>query len=501
MKKNPALSLLAALGVGAAIAFGTPGASLARAETEKAKSSNDAAAKPAKDVLILKSGKTVEGKILEETATTIRFEVRIGTIASPTTYEKSEILEIKRGVASNPAEGDAKAAETNATNTEAPPADKKKDKDQNSTRAPTGDENAKTIYFVEFKGAMARDLTPTPLTKLFEDVEKHDPDVVVIKMDTVATPFGPDNANTIFAAEKSGPPIERAIVEKKRRVVFWIDKALGGSALLPFVSQEIYFTSEGWMGDMNDLDTFSSGDKMVDEKLISARMGHMRGFLIKGGYEPKFIEAMVRKQYWLSVKMEGGKPTYMDRQPTQAELADGWLILTDDGKDTRKDKTQVGGRGNDQLSFDARWAEALGVSDGTVDTLDELADKLGIGTNYRVLKDTKGKKILKDWSDGVDDVITKLYRNGNLPGTLERELSEIPESGSSPEETLKNMGKRMQLLRAKRGLFAAYAEVFDDDGGQRAQLDVQIEVLKQQIAAANKAAQDQAAQNRNSRGR
>lgn len=500
MKKNPALSLLAALGVGAAIAFGTPGASMARADTEKAKSSAEAAA-PAKDVLILKSGKMVEGKILEETATTIRFEVRIGTIASPTTYEKSEILEIKRGVASNPAEGDAKATETNATKTETPSTDPKKDKEkeENSRRAPTGDENAKTIYFVEMKGAMLRDFTPTPLTKLFEDVEKFDPDVVVIKMDTVSRPDGSDDANTIFAAEDSGPPIERAIVEKGRRVVFWIEQALGSSALLPFVSQEIYFTSDGWMGGMDDLDQFSSGDKMVDEKLISARMGHMRGFLIKGGYEPKFIEALVRKQYWLSVKIEGGKPIYMDREPTAEEYADGWFVLTDDGKDTRKDKTQVGGKGNDMLEFDARWAEALGVSDGTVDTLDELADKLGIGTNYRVLEGTKGKKILKDWSDGVDDVITKLIRNGRLPPTLARELQETPETGSTPDETLKNLGKRMQLFRQMRGLYAAYAEVFDKAGQQRAQIDVQIELLKQKIAVANKAAQNEAAQQRNTR--
>lgn len=489
---------IATLCVGGTGLAGTEDAS----KSPAAAAPTDEAKKASIDMLILKSGKSVEGKILEETETSVKIEVRVGTIVAQTTYAKSEILEIKRAVETNKPMPDSKAANTpGAAGTSKSTKDKKDKEDKDARLTPTGDENAKKIYFVELKGAMNIDFTKTPLERLFEDVEKVNPDVVVIKMDASATRVDVDTANSIFSAENSGPPIEKAIVENKRRVVFWIERAQGGAALLPFVSQDIYFTSEGWMGGAYDLDEFSSGDKMVDEKLISARLGHMEGFLVKGDYEPKLVKAMMRAQYWLAVKFEGGEPIYKLEKPTDLELAEGWIVLTDDGKGSNKDKTRVGGKGDDTLTLNAEWAERLGISDGTADTLDQLADQLGIGSNYTVLKDTKGGKALKEWTEGANDALSKI-RNEQIagflgiefrgPGSLWVELSEVKAEPDDEDGPRTEMSRRLSIMRQISSVVGGYAEVFDGDGGFRAQLNVRIEELKQGIASYNKAKRESA---------
>ncbi len=507
MKKNPALSLIAALGVGAVIAFGTPGASLARADTEKAKPSAATAA-PARDVLILKSGKTVEGKILEETATTIRFEVRIGSIASPTTYEKSEILEIKRGVASNPAESDTKATETNVTKTETPSTglkkDKDKDKDEDARRAPTGDENAKKIYLVELKDRWGIHVSETPIAKICEDIARVNPDIVVFKMDTRSpnNEQGEDDFDSLFRTETIAPPIEKLMSEQNRRVVFWVENALGGASFLPFISPEIYFTEEALLGGIGDLGDFNMGDHMVNEKQISLRLGHAEGMFVKGGYAPELVRAMARADYWLYVRFEGGKPIYnmpLEKMKAEDEVAGGWTLLSDDGKGDRKDKSRISGKPNDTLNLDAVLAKQLGVSDGTATSIDQLADLLGVGTNYVVLKDTRGPKIIKDWKNDIDDAISKITRNPQRLGKLWVELNETPEQGGTPDEVRKALGKRLQILRQIRSIMATYAELFDPEGQQRAQLDVRIEELKAKLAAVNKAIQNAPPENSNRR--
>ncbi|MFX8523840.1 hypothetical protein ABTM10_20375, partial [Acinetobacter baumannii] len=78
-------------------------------------------------------------------------------------------------------------------------------------------------------------------------------------------------------------PFEETIRSGKR-VVFWIKRAMVGAAFLPFVSKEIYFLPEGRMGGIGTLQDFDLGDKRVNEKQISLRLGHAEGIAIQGGY-------------------------------------------------------------------------------------------------------------------------------------------------------------------------------------------------------------------------
>jgi hypothetical protein len=454
------------------------------------------------DQIILKSGTVVRGEILEETASTIRIRVVVAGISAPTTYQKSEILEIKRAAAATPetpkpdAGAEPKAMTT--TSTPAKPAEAK----------PDVDPNAAQLYIANLKGRFGVDVSETPLKQLFEDVDKTfndlvpgvgaeagrkvvDPSVrqnhiVVLKcaMDS------PPGFSTIFRTEQLAPIVIDEIVLKGRRVIFWVERAGGGAAFLPWVSSEIYFTEDGKLGGIAELDEFSSGDHMVDEKLISAFLGHAEGFAIKGGYGDHLpaLRAMIRRQNWLAVRFEGGRPVYLTRLPT-ADDGEGWQILSDSGEGEYKDESAIGG--NDSFVLDAEWAVKLGIAKGTADSVDDLAFALGVNRSYVQLEDARGSRIFADWKKRIDDTVDLIFpeeQPGRPLGRLWREFNEIRVTGDYPQRK-RDRGRKLQILRNIRALVGQYSEVFDTDGNTRARLDVMIAELQleaEQDARANR---------------
>jgi hypothetical protein len=281
----------------------------------------------------------------------------------------------------------------------------------------------------------------------------------------------PSGFNAIFRAEELAPIIMTEMVDKGRRVVFWVEMAAGGAAFLPWISSEIFFTSEGRLGGMADLDAFTTGDELVDEKLIGAFLGAAEGFAIKGGYGEHLdvMRAMLRKQNWLFVKIEGGRPIYATTRPSDES---GWRLLTDDGDGDNADTSVF--EGNDILSLDARLAEELSLSDGTADSIDDLAFHLGVHRDYQVVKEMKGQKIFDRWTKNVDDAVAKvnMSEDNGLPlGTLWAEYNDLDEGGGDFDERKRIRGLKIRLLRQISGLFNRYEEVLDPEGAWRGQVN------------------------------
>lgn len=463
----------------------------AHAETNKTDKSKDASKDQpkAKDQIILKSGRTVEGYVIEENAREVKVRVVVSGIEAVTTYAKTDILEVKRGV-----------VEVKATiSKDAQPADDKKAEDSGSA---TKDEDAAAeedpdqtrLYYVNVKGRFGFDISTTPLQQVFDEADKYfkdtvdgmgemsgqtvvdpakrDRNIVVLKLDTVAqTGFG-----SVFQAEDIGPVVENQIVNRGRRVVFWVKTAGGGSAFMPFISPEIFFTSDGKLGGIGDLDEHETGDHMVDEKLIGAFMGHAQGFTIKGGYGDHVpaLNAMLRKHFWLFVKFEGGKPIYLQRELKESD-GDGWTMLSDDGEGDNEDKEFL--RGNDLFVLEPDWAEKLGISKGVADTIDDLAFRLGVHRNYKAIegKDNKGQKALETWKDGIEQARLDILPGNQQspPGRLWVKLSEIKVDGDFAERR-QARGQRIAILNQIRAIVTRYAEVFDKQGGFRAQIDTML---------------------------
>lgn len=452
-------------------------------------------AEHAMDRLILKSGKVVEGEILEETDSMVRIRVIVAGISAPTTFQKSEILEITHGAAKEATEEKPAAAvkaDSKATTTLKPRSSGAEAK----PKAPV-EPGAAQLYVVEMEGRFGLDVAETPLRQLFVDVDKTFDDLVdgvgaesgrkvvdpalrqdhilVIKVDLTS----PAGMSTIFGAAKLAPVIMDEIVLKGRRIVFWVEQAAGGAAFLPWVSSEIYFTPEGLLGGIAEMDEFSSGDHMVDEKLIGAFLGAAEGYAIKGGYSDHLpaLRAMIRRQNWLAVRFEGGKPVYLTRMPVAAD-GEGWHILSDSGKGDFKDSSARGG--NDSFVLDAEWAVKLGIARGSADTVDDLAFALGIHRNYVELTEHRGGKILEDWKKRIELAIDQVIPNeqpGRPIGRLWREFNEI-QTGGDFAQRKRDRGRKLALLRQIRSIVSQYAEVLDAEGTWRAQIDVQLAQLQ-----------------------
>jgi hypothetical protein len=349
------------------------------------------------DVILFKTGKTVKGKIVEETATQVKIKVAIGGIAAETTYNKSDITSITRGTGAAP-----------ATPTPQPGTVASKDP---LPANPAGNDVPR-VYKIELTGVFGQDISQTPVRQAVKDAKKNNADyiIVVVDNDWSIKQGGHKSEHSdedsdfegFWRAEDIDPVLTEEIERewtKQPKVVFWIKKAMGGAAFLPLSCPTIYFHSEGKMGGIGHVeDTVKTGDKVVKEKLIGARLGHVRGMANKGGYDPRIVLAMARTEYVLSYRMVGGKPELLERMPEGPDE----FLLTDDGQGANEDTEEqlARGEGNDNLTLKADVAFKLGVSKGTVDTYDDLMFHLGLARNNVQIKG-QSEQIMKAWRDGL----------------------------------------------------------------------------------------------------
>lgn len=369
------------------------------------------------DELTLKNGTVVKGTIVSETTTTITFKGLIGGIPLETTYQKSDVVSIKRaGKKADPATGtsavaaDAKASSTPAGDTPAAPVDP----------------NAVKVYFIPLRGEFGQDVSQTPLLQAMRDAKAQGASVVVLEMNstTDAPVLGLTNERLVIDNENAWHKFERAEQmfpvfnttipaewNPMPRVVMVLQRATGAAAFFPFAFKEIYFAPNGVWGGIGSLsDLFSGvGDEPVQEKQKSLRLGHVEGWAIYGGYDYRLVRAMARREYVLSFKMNGGKAELLERMPTDPSEE----LLTDDGEKGNADTTQefFTQTGNDVLTLNPRNALLLGVSKGTVENSDELLAALGVDRHAVVIRD-RGDRIMKQWSRNMDNAkvqLTKLW--------------------------------------------------------------------------------------------
>jgi hypothetical protein len=398
------------------------------------------------DLVIFRDGKVAEGKILEETDTTVRMRVVVAGISAETTYDKSRILQIQRG---------AKAA--NNAPAKAPASAKTSEPDRSTSESATG---KVAVYFAKLGGEFGRDISETPLKEIVRDARKYQPDFLIIELDNEFKIYGQEQQEAtthvfdqLWRAEELAPILTTEIRDdpqwvKKPQLVFWVKRALGGAAFLPFITPHIYFHPEGKMGGIGHLEKIfnGSGDRVVQEKQFSLRLGHAEGLAIMGGHEPKLIRAMCRTEYVLSVGFEGGKPVYYERMPNGPDE----ILLTDDGEGENKDTDPF--VGNDVLTLTAPIAQRIGFSKGTVATREDLLFELGVARDAKVVEG-RGDEILKKWSRLIEDTELSIRR-------LARSLQDHPIGGDFNERT-RARGYHIRTLREIRGLCERYKEALN----------------------------------------
>lgn len=356
------------------------------------------------DVIIFPDGRVIEGWILVQTPTTVKFKGVVKGMTFEREYQRSELLSVKKGV-NKPAEGSVPAVPKEA--------DKKAEvKKDGAADSPETAEIAQKYYWVDLKGNFGSEISQKPLREAFKDARQQGADVIIVSLDAKWEQPEESNGNKIqtndnidelFRAEPLAvvltEEVERDWV-KQPKIVVWVKQAMGGAAFLPFVSKNIYFHSEGHMGGVGNLGQLFEGvgDKVVQEKQRSLRLGHAEGWALKGGYDLRLIRAMARSEYVMSYRIKDGKVELFEGLPS----GPGEELLTDDGVDDRLDTLQdiARGTGNDVLTLNARNAKVIGVSKGTFDTKDDLLSELSLDRSGKDVSN-KSARIMKDWTDGI----------------------------------------------------------------------------------------------------
>jgi len=424
------------------------------------------------DKLILSNGKIIEGEILSETATEVRFKVIVAGISAPATFKKSQIIKIVRGDA-DPAP-DANDADDNRAN-----ADQTVDDDGVVISAST---DAPRVYVINLKGRFGRAITPTPVRAAVQAARKAEPDFLIVHLDNAWEYRGgggvqlPDEIQGSFdeftIADAIEPIFTKEIElewEKQPHVVFWVGNAMGGAAFLPFLADEIYMEPDGRIGGIGTLEEMFEGvgDEVVRQKQRSLRLARAQGLAIANGYDYRFINALARRSYVLSYDIYGNLYERMPENPNE-------FVLTDNGKGDNADteNQKVRGTGNDVLTLKADTSLKLGLSSGTAADMDELLELLGILRNHEMIEG-RSDKILAAWSKNVDNSLRQMR-------SLYRDIEAVQVAGT-PAEMRRALSSQISYLERIRGIFYKYGEAFGGGVANITQIETQIEQIRIQI--------------------
>ncbi|TVQ62023.1 MAG: hypothetical protein EA378_06030 [Phycisphaerales bacterium] len=404
-----------------------------------------------KDVLVFRNGNTLEGKILSETATQVTFRGTSHGISFEATYELADILTIQRDVEAEGSGTPERGEVRRPSPTETASRDRR-----------VSGEGGPVVYHAPLRGVFSRDIALQSMERLVRDAAKHAPDYLIFTLENdwnasmagrlaeeelLEVDLGPQYDN-LFLVERMAPLLTELMDtewERRPKVIFFVRRAMGGAAFLPFLGESIYFHPEARMGGIGYLDWFEmGGDSMVDEKQISLRMGHAEGLAIKAGYDPRIMRAMMVAGYALSYSYEDGRVVLKDGTSGQVQLTRA--IAKGERQDTVDDF--IRGTSRDILTLNAEIAKVLGISKGTVTDLDGLLFELGIHRNHTLI-DGDGDRILDRWSRSVREAERNYVR-------LARDLNEVRVEGATRRERNRGRGQQIRILESMRSILMQY---------------------------------------------
>lgn len=349
-----------------------------------------------------------------------------------------------------------------------------------SIAAPAPD--TKRVYVLELTGIFAEDITQTPIREAIRDARNYQPDILVVMLNNTwdeslrgglsETALGDDLAqfDMLFRAEDIEPIFTREIPtewEKQPQIVFWVRQAMGGAAFLPFTIPTIYMHSDARIGGLGIVEEMFEGvgDEVVREKQRSLRLGHARGMFIQGGHDTRVLRAMAETSYILSYSNRGGRPELFERMPMSPDE----FLLTDDGgkpsplgaaasgtEDT--DPQIVRGEGDDTLTLRPKQALDIGISKGTVDTLEQLMFELGIERNHEIVRG-RGQQIMDTWRQNIRKAPRQLER-------LFQEYNDPSDGGRRQLDARQTIGVQIAKLREMDDIIRRYEEAIQRQMGE-----------------------------------
>jgi len=344
------------------------------------------------DILLMRDGRELHGQIISESSTEIVFEFVDRSLGLRTTLRinpadvamtrKDVPLEnapdptpAKPAAPSKPASGRAPATGTPSND---------------GPRFGTSHRDADagpvtTVYVVPMQGQMGTDIHKSVYEDVIKDILAVKPDIVIYVLDSseqqdlmidVSDPRDTRGANDIEGYRELVTMFKQKLPSSYQQVM-WVKDAVGFSALLPFAWSDFYMAPNARLVGVRSVieRTGAEGwsDPDVKAKMKAAWGGSAKAFFEYGGYDMELADAMLWPEKVLSA-------TFRGREVIFALNTDGEIVVDSNDKAT--------------IGLQAKAAEDLLLSDGTVDSLDDLTFLLG----YREYREVgSGQQIVEDY--------------------------------------------------------------------------------------------------------
>ncbi len=338
--------------------------------------------------------------------------------------------------------------------------------------APAGDDESLTsIYVVPMKGQMGTDIHSSIYEKAIEDILDHEPDVVIFVLESsdysdllIPQVEDPRETRGMFMMEDFRKLVRLLKDELSDiRQVMWIKDSVGFSSMLALSWDELYMAPDARLSGLRRVIDTTGVDKLSDEdvraKMSAYYTAFVKSFLEYGGYGSEIADAMLWPEYTLSASFKG-------REVIWSPNMQGEFVVDSDGDET--------------VAFRAKTAEDLLISDGTVETLDDLVFLLGY-REYRMI-DGRGaamvekyvdrwRKVFKQTKDWYDEY--NQYRGW-----------------ASGEDAVKYLGRAKRnlerIIAAMRQYKAVEVRWKVDMGTTKMELEIEVEKLREQIRGLKK---------------
>lgn len=415
-----------------------------------------------RDVLIMNDGRELYGRIVDETSSSVEFEIIRGSIRSTMTFSKSEIREILRDQPVEDKSADREQSEGGEED------DGQRDEDVSSRYTHSGDDpSLPSIYVVPMEGQMGTDIHPSVYRKLKNDILEKDPDLIVIRMDCadrddLLIPLNEATEQGLFMHSEYRDLVN-FFKDDLRHIpqVMWVEDSYGFSSLIAMAWEDIYMSPRARLAGLARMSDMAGGwsDADVRAKMLAAWLGIGRSFLEYGGHPYELAEALMRRKEILAASFRG--------REVEWSLEGRGEILVDNSRERA-------------LVFDAKLAEDLLLSKGTIEDLDDLLFLEGY-REYRVL-DTEVPNILERYWERWR---SRFEQTEELIRDYQQYLN-----WAQGDERVRYLGRARNALNKIIGAMEQYEAIEirwrTDYGMTKLQLEIMAERLGEQIRAARR---------------
>jgi hypothetical protein len=435
------------------------------------------------DIIYMSDGRELHGEIVRETDSIIVFEYMnpdLG-ISVPLTLPKSSILKIDRDVTvAEPAGSTPATAE--------PDADSGSDAD--STPATRSPGEVASLYIIPMNGEIGTDIRSGIYEDVIDEIKSTRPDVVILELNSKnsednmlsywlgrsadkdkwweADPFRRRELITQLMDDEQETVLKfHHNIPKDIRQVVWVRDATGPAALLALSWEDMYMHSDASIGSLGEIwSMIQFKDDDVRSKMEKAWFGAAKGMMQFGGHSDELLQGLLRPNSPLSFSCKGRQPVWYNSFEGDIPITPDWGFGAEISQSSSQD-----GRIQFGYEMTARPCEDMLISDGTADTLDDLALLLNL-REYEVVE-----------SANIEEVVE--YRDNW------REQLVSAEDAMKDYTKYMRLGSLADLQKAKKALSRLTARVRNDEsvatriqslyGVDLVQLEILMEQLKSQI--------------------